>query len=167
MANDADFELAYCWAHARRKFIKAEGNDPIRSKQFLDMVAELYAIEAQAPPGPPGGELRRALRAERSRPIAECIKQWMIGQRFLPRSDIGRAIKYVAAHWDGPAPSRRTRRGFTVQVRSTVTGTETRGYSPGECHCSTSRRDRPQLPSGPTVSWISQRSSRRIRLRGA
>ena len=31
----------------------------------------------------------------------ERIKQWLIGQRFLPRSDIGTAIKYVAAHWEG------------------------------------------------------------------
>lgn len=101
MAKDAEFDLAFCWAHARRKFIKAERNDPVRSRQFLEMVAELYAIEDQAPAGPPGDELRRKLRAEKSRPIVERIKQWLIGQRFLPGSDIGTAIKYVAAHWDG------------------------------------------------------------------
>jgi transposase len=101
MAKNADFKLAYCWAHARRAFIRAEGNDPIRSKQFIEMVAELYAIEDQAPAGPPGDELRRQLRNEKSRPIVERIKTWLTGQRFLPRSEIGTAMKYVAAHWDG------------------------------------------------------------------
>jgi transposase len=122
MAKDAEYHLAYCWAHGRRKFIKAEGNDPVRSRQFLEMAQELYAIEAQAPPGPEGDELRRKLRAEKSRPIVENIKQWLIGQRFLPGSDIGTAIKYIARYWDGlcvfldnpavPIDNNRTERGF-------------------------------------------------------
>ncbi len=122
MAKDASFNLAFCWAHSRRKFIKAETSDPIRATQFLEMVAELYAIEAQAPPGDEGYELRRKLRNEKSRPITERIKQWMIGHRFLPGSDIGTAIKYVARCWDGlcvfidnptvPIDNNRTERGF-------------------------------------------------------
>lgn len=121
-AKGANFTLAFCWAHGRRKFIKAEKNDPLRAKQMLDMVAELYAIEAQAPPGPTGDELRRKLRDEKSRPVVARIKEWLIGQRFLPGSDIGTAIKYVAACWDGlcvfldnplvPIDNNRTERGF-------------------------------------------------------
>lgn len=122
MAKDASFKLAFCWAHSRRRFIKAETSDPVRAAQFLAMVAELYAIEAQAPPGAEGDELRRKLRNEKSRPVTERIKQWMIGQRFLPASDIGAAIKYVARCWDGlcvflddpavPIDNNRTERGF-------------------------------------------------------
>jgi len=122
MAKAASFNLAFCWAHSRRGFIKAEASDPIRAAQFLEMAAELYAIEAQAPPGAEGDELRRKLRNEKSRPITERIKQWMIGQRFLPGSDIGMAIKYVARCWDGlclflddpavPIDNNRTERGF-------------------------------------------------------
>lgn len=122
MARKSAYRLAYCWAHARRKFIKAESNDPIRSKQFLEMVAQLYAIESQAPPGPEGDELRRALRNQQSRPIIEKMKSWLVGQRFLPGADIGTAIKYVAACWDGlcvfldepkvPIDNNRTERGF-------------------------------------------------------
>jgi len=122
MAKAGDFRLAFCWAHSRRKFIKAEGNDPVRSKQFLDMAQELYAIEAQAPPGPAGDELRRKLRDEKSRPVVGRIREWLIGQRFLPGSDIGAAIKYVAACWNGlcvflddpavPIDNNRTERGF-------------------------------------------------------
>lgn len=122
MANAGTYLLAYCWAHVRRYFIKAESNDPIRSKQFLDMVAQLYAVEAQAPPGPEGDEQRRTLREQQSRPIIEQMKQWLIGQRFLPGSAIGTAIKYVAACWEGlcvflehpnvPIDNNRTERGF-------------------------------------------------------
>ena len=122
MAKTSSYRLAYCWAHARRKFIKAEKNDPVRSAQFLEMVARLYAIEAQAPPGPDGDELRGKLRKEKSRPITEEMKTWLIGQRFLPGSDIGTAIKYVAACWDGlcvfldepavPIDNNQAERGF-------------------------------------------------------
>ncbi len=78
MAKAGDFRMAFCWSHARRKFIKSEASEPIRSKQFIDMVAELYAIEAQAPPGPPGDEARRKLRDEQSRPIVARIKRWLL-----------------------------------------------------------------------------------------
>ena len=122
MAKTSKYRLAFCWSHGRRKFIKAEGNDPIRAAQFLELVQELYAIEAQAPPGPDGDELRRKLRNEKSRPVVERIKNWLIGQRFLPGSDIGTAIKYIAACWDGlcvfldepavPIDNNRTERGY-------------------------------------------------------
>jgi transposase len=122
IAKANGFQLAYCWAHARRKFIKAEANDPIRAKQFLDMVAKLYAIEAQAPPGPEGDERRRKLRAEQSMQVIGDIFNWLAGQRFLPGSDIGMAIKYVAGNWGGlcvfinnpqvPIDNNRTERGF-------------------------------------------------------
>lgn len=122
MARDGDFRLAFCWSHGRRKFIEAESNDPVRSKQFLDMAEELFAIEAQAPPGPSGDELRKKLRNEKSKPVVARIKEWLIGQRFLPGSAIGTAIKYIAGHWDGlvvfldepavPIDNNRTERGF-------------------------------------------------------
>lgn len=122
MAKAGDFRMAFCWSHARRGFIKSEVSEPIRSKQFIEMVAELYAIEAQAPPGPLGDEARRKLRDEQSRPIVARIKKWLLEQRFLPGSDFGKAVKYVVRNWDGlvvfldePAvaiDNNRTERGF-------------------------------------------------------
>lgn len=122
MAKAGDFRMAFCWSHARRKFIKSEASEPIRSKQFLDMVAELYVIEAQAPPGPLGDEARRKLRGEQSRPVVARIKTWLLEQRFLPGSDFGQAVNYVVRNWDGlivfldapavPIDNNRTERGF-------------------------------------------------------
>jgi transposase len=74
MAKTSNHRLAFCWVHARRTFIKAEANDPIRARQFIEMVQELYAVEAQAPPGPDGDEERRRLRNEKSQPITKTMK---------------------------------------------------------------------------------------------
>lgn len=122
MAKGSKFRLAFCWAHARRKMIKAEANDPIRAKQLLDLIAELYAIEGQAPPGPEGDELRRSLRAEKSRLVVNRIQTWLAEQRFLPGSDFGKAVQYLHRHWAGltvflnepavPIDNNRTERGF-------------------------------------------------------
>jgi transposase len=122
MAKEGAFKLAFCWAHPRRHFIAAEASEPIRAKQLLDMVAELYAIEGQAPPGPEGDELRRKLRNEKSRPVTERIKTWLLEQRFLPGSPLGIAIKYMLKNWSGltvfldepevPIDNNRTERGF-------------------------------------------------------
>ena len=122
MAKAGDFRMAFCWSHARRKFIKSENSEPIRSKQFIEMVAELYVIEAQAPPGPLGDATRKALRDEQSRPIVARIKKWLLEQRFLPGSDFGKAVNYVVRNWDGlvvfldapavPIDNNRTERGF-------------------------------------------------------
>lgn len=119
---ESEYRLALCVAHGRRKFIKAEANEPIRSAQFIDMVKELYAIEAQAPPGPDGDELRRTLRSEKSKPVMERIKGWLLEQRFLPHSDFGKAVKYFLGNWAGlsvfldepqvPIDNNRTERGF-------------------------------------------------------
>jgi transposase len=122
MAKAGGFKLAFCWAHPRRHFIAAEASEPIRAKQFLDMVAELYAIEGQALTGPEGDEERRKLRDEKSRPVTERIKAWLLEQRFLPSSPLGIAIKYVLKNWAGltvfldepevPIDNNRTERGF-------------------------------------------------------
>jgi transposase len=122
MVKQAPYRLAFCWAHARRNFEKAEASDAIRARQFLDMVKDLYAVEKLAPPGPDGDELRKKLRDEQSRPITKKIQAWIMEQRVLPGSDIAQAMQYVAKQWVGlcvfldepqvPLDNNRTERGF-------------------------------------------------------
>jgi transposase len=122
MAKTSNHRLAFCWVHARRTFIKAEANDPIRARQFIEMVQELYAVEAQAPPGPDGDEERRRLRNEKSQPITKTMKTWLLEQRFLPASDFGKAVRYVTNNWEGlcifldepqvPLDNNQVERGF-------------------------------------------------------
>src|SRR5262249_42521520 len=45
--------------------------------------------------------LRRQLRAERSRPVVDRIWQWATVQVGLPRSEFGKAVRYMLERWVG------------------------------------------------------------------
>jgi len=90
--------LANCWAHARRKFIEAEPFDA-RAIEVLDLIGQLYAVEAEVRDATAKDRMRA--RQQRSAKIVEQIRAWMYAQRALPRSALGRAIKYVDGLWKG------------------------------------------------------------------
>ena len=94
------FVVAHCWSHARRAFLDVEENFP-QATEVLGLIGELYAIERLCPTGPPGDELRRQLRNEKSRDVVRRIQQWAIEQRALPQSGLGKAIAYLGAMWNG------------------------------------------------------------------
>jgi transposase len=94
------FVVAHCWSHARRAFLDVEENFP-QVGEVLGLIGELYAIERLCTTGPPGDELRRRLRNEKSRDIVRRIQQWAIEQRALPQSGLGKAIAYLGAMWNG------------------------------------------------------------------
>lgn len=102
LANQpASFTLANCWSHARRELVDIESFFPVEAKQAIDLIRELYLIEDLCPNGPPGDELRRQLRRQRSLPVLERIQTWMNTTRALPESGLGHAIKYIAGRWAG------------------------------------------------------------------
>ncbi|MCS2309427.1 IS66 family transposase [Phocaeicola vulgatus] len=37
--------ICLCWAHVRRNFVEAEGNDPPRARHALGQIGGLYAVE--------------------------------------------------------------------------------------------------------------------------
>jgi transposase len=94
------FTLAHCWAHVRRKFVEAESNYPDPCREILDHIKDLYRVEREA-----GGDLAKlaTLRSERSRPIADKIKDWALDHhaRTLPESGLGKGIKYMLRLWPG------------------------------------------------------------------
>jgi len=94
--------LAFCWAHLRRKFfdIAKGGSAPIAS-EALERIALLYAIEKTIR-GRSGDE-RRAVRQEKSKPLALALKTWLEEQlaRVSGKSVIAEAIRYGLNHWDG------------------------------------------------------------------
>lgn len=111
LARDGPYEidLAFCMAHARRKFVDAEPNYPAECKTALDLIGELYTVEKQVPTHwkLEGEEQKSALellvklRQEKSKPIAEKLKAWALRQRGLPESSFIKAVKYLLGHWDG------------------------------------------------------------------
>jgi transposase len=98
----SDLTLAHCWAHVRRKFVEAELHYP-EAGEVLDRIGQLYAIEAEAKRASPEERLATlaALRAEQSRPILDEIRTWLMTQRALPRSALGKAIAYTSGLWPG------------------------------------------------------------------
>lgn len=91
------FELAACWAHARRKFVAAEPNYP-QANELLDLIGDLYEVEARARAAP-APEALRQFRGEQSKPIIEDIEKWLRTTKALPRSALGEAITYTLKLW--------------------------------------------------------------------
>lgn len=65
----AGIVLLSCWAHVRRKFFEAQGNDAQRSAYALSMIQQLYAIEREAREQQFTPEQRKTLRQEYTMPI--------------------------------------------------------------------------------------------------
>jgi len=114
-AGPSVIEVA-CWAHARRKFFEAKDAHPI-AKEVLDMIKEMYLIEAQARPwveaakAKPANERAAALasayanrlqmRQTLTVSILERIDTWLTTrlQDTLPKSPLGQAITYTRNQW--------------------------------------------------------------------
>ena len=99
-----DFTLAMCWMHARRGFIKAEKKGAVEAAEALDLIGELYAIEALAKERADGDvdaliEHRRQLRRERSADLVTKLEVWCAAQRVLPGTQLHQAIAFVKARW--------------------------------------------------------------------
>jgi len=96
------FTLAFCWTHARRRFVDAESSYP-QATELIDRIADLYKIEARAGEAEPGERMavRARLRDTESRAVVAGIKTWLMEQVVLPRSSLGEAIGYTLRHWEG------------------------------------------------------------------
>ncbi len=97
-----DIELAYCWAHARRKLhdVAQTGTTPI-ADEGLKQIGKLYRIEKDIRGQSPGA--RRAARQEQSKPIIDAFEVWLTRNRarVSAKSPIGEALKYIAKYWNG------------------------------------------------------------------
>lgn len=99
-----DFTLAMCWMHARRGFYKAQKKGAVEADEALDIIGELYAVEALAKERAAGDaealvEHRRQLRAERSQELVSQLEVWCAAQRVLPGTQLHQAIGFVQARW--------------------------------------------------------------------
>ena len=98
----AGFTLAHCWAHVRRKLFECEPAFPEAGKA-LDLIGQLYDVEAEAKKADvrdPRAYLAR-LRNERSRPLVAALRAWMLAQRALAQSGLGKALAYADGLWQG------------------------------------------------------------------
>jgi transposase len=96
------FTLAHCWAHVRRKFFECEPAFP-EAEKALDLIGQLYDVEAcakKADVRDPRAHLAQ-LRNERSQPLVAALRAWMLGQRALAQSGLGKALAYADGLWPG------------------------------------------------------------------
>ena len=100
--TDQPIELAYCWAHARRKLHDVARNSvaPI-AEDGLKRIAELYRIETDIRGQSP--QVRLAARQEQSAPKIAAFETWLMEHRarVSGKSPLGEALKYIAKYWDG------------------------------------------------------------------
>lgn len=94
--------LAFCWAHGRRKLIKAKPKkgSPIVDQALL-RIAALYKVEDAIRGSDP--DHRRAVRQELSRPLVDEFFAWLKAQaaRVSRKSDLGEAMAYMLKRQDG------------------------------------------------------------------
>jgi len=101
--------LAHCWAHVRRKYVEAEPFYPRESREVLDLIEQLYAIERLVPPA---GDFaaseretvlhaRARVRSAQSRTVAMKIRDTALAHHALPKSALARAGKYMLKLWKG------------------------------------------------------------------
>ena len=93
--------LCGCWAHARRKFFEALDEEPGFAGWILNQIGHLYRIESRLRRGNAGARLRDAVRGAHSRMILERIEKSLRLKlsRFLPQSQMGKAVAYTLRHW--------------------------------------------------------------------
>jgi transposase len=95
-------KLAFCWAHGRRKLIKAK---PKKGSPIVDealvRIAALYKIEDAIRGSDP--DHRRAVRQNLSRPLVEEFFTWLAAQaaRISRKSELGGALAYMLRRQDG------------------------------------------------------------------
>jgi transposase len=95
-------ELAYCWAHARRKLYEiAKGRSAPVAAEGLRRIGELYRIEA-AIRGRSAAE-RLAARREHAVPRVNAFGDWIEYQRVRvsKKSPLGEALSYIFKLWTG------------------------------------------------------------------
>ena len=105
----ADRQLAFCWAHARRKFydVHVATKSPI-AHEALQRIGALYAIESDISGHP--AEHRQRERQQRSRPLVEALHVWLTraaGQSVRPlQAGAGDPLHVQPLGWAGPVPRR-------------------------------------------------------------
>ena len=96
-----------CWAHARRKFAEAQGEDPKTVRVVLKLIGRLYRLErAWDAADAEAGRTRDALERARLRAIhfARSLR-WLhalavaLRARHRPKSGLGQAAGYLLGQW--------------------------------------------------------------------
>lgn len=100
LARRRQIQLAFCWAHVRRKFYELAQSSPVAT-EVLRRIATLYAIEDEVR-GSTAAQ-RRAIRVGRSRAIVDELHRYLDAKlrQVSAKSKLGDAIRYALTRWEG------------------------------------------------------------------
>jgi len=96
------WDIAYCWTHWRRRFVKFGQDTPSPiCEEMIARIAQLYAIETEIRGKNPGA--RKTVRQRRSRPVVDALRPWLEArlQDLSSASDLARHIRYGLKRWEG------------------------------------------------------------------
>jgi transposase len=94
---------ACCWAHARRRFVDAVklNKQDVASIRAVELMDELFAIDAQARDDNMDHARRHALRQQKGPPLLDQIRSHILAmsKTVLPKSAAGQGCSYALAIW--------------------------------------------------------------------
>jgi len=94
--------LAFCLAHARRKFVEAYRKSPSPvAAAIIALIGEVYAIEARIRGSKAEDRLR--VRKAETADVMDKIKAQIDNMlpQLSPQSDLAKAMRYTRGHWAG------------------------------------------------------------------
>lgn len=101
--REGKVQPVYCWAHARRKFLRAYESGDMTAKRSLDLIGRLFRVERYAKQRALPALERTQIRQRVSKGIVAALeKSWRkVGPYASPESLMGKAIAYVASRQEG------------------------------------------------------------------
>lgn len=96
---------AGCWDQPRRYIYDVHDRTPTgATRQVLELIGELYGIEADIRGQPAAERLR--VRREKSAPLLAAIKAWMTDKlaTLSKKSELAKAIRYSLNQWEALMP---------------------------------------------------------------
>ena len=96
------WDIAYCWTHWRRRFVKFGQDTPSPiCEEMVARIAQLYAVEKEIRGKAP--DARKTARQTLSKPIVDALRPWLEArlQELPSASDLARHIRYGLKRWDG------------------------------------------------------------------
>lgn len=90
--------LLGCLAHVRRKYHEALQSDKQRAEKALGLIKQIYEHDRLSEEA----EDKTTYRTEHIKPLLQEWKEWVDTQaiKVLPKSPIGKAIRYTLSQWD-------------------------------------------------------------------
>ena len=92
-----------CLAHIRRKFNEATGDHPRITSWILLQIGKIFRIESELKRRRAGPELRkrarRLLLRRIHRHLSRLLDHLLTRRRILPKSNLGKALKYARDQW--------------------------------------------------------------------